>query len=61
MNKNKQTPGKKLSREEMKNLMGGSALLIPCDETNDCPKPCSEFTLKGNYCLSGVCRYLYCP
>jgi hypothetical protein len=32
MNKNNQQPGKKLTREAMKKLMGGgAALLLPCD------------------------------
>jgi hypothetical protein len=60
MNINNQQPGKKLSRNDMKNLQGGAALLIPCDNTNPCPNQCSGNTFKGNYCVSGVCRYWVC-
>ncbi len=62
MNKNNQTPGKKLTRSDMKKLTGGAANLLSCDVTEDCPRPCGTVATKGYYCLSGVCRlFSVCP
>jgi hypothetical protein len=63
MNKNNQQPGKKLTREAMKKLMGGgAALLLPCDYDEDCPRSCLVVDLKGYYCIGGLCRYFkVCP
>jgi hypothetical protein len=60
MNKNKQTPGKNLSRNEMKKLQGGAAG-IRCKVTADCPNVCTPDSIQGNYCVNGLCKYLYCP
>jgi hypothetical protein len=62
MNKNNQTPGKKLSRNDMKKLQGGAARLLPCDVDEDCPVSCNVVATRGYYCLSGVCRFFkVCP
>jgi hypothetical protein len=63
MNKNNQQPGKKLTREEMKKLLGGEPLRIPCKVTADCPNPGCTLPdqIKGNFCVRGACFLTYCP
>jgi hypothetical protein len=52
--------GKPLSKEEMKEVVGGET---PCNVLTDCPGYCTgdNNQLYGNVCISRTCRYVMCP
>jgi len=50
--------GKRLTREEMKQVTGGS---YPCKVYTDCPNYCTGDLEYGYMCISGICQYHICP
>jgi hypothetical protein len=61
MNKNNQTTGKKLSRNDMKKLQGGAPPPRFCTVPADCPGVCTNDTAYGYWCFKGFCKYTPCP
>ena len=49
--------GKILSKEELKQIKGGTSTQTFCDLQNPCP-PCTEF--EGLECILNVCRFVVC-